>query len=73
MKKSLRQLCLEEYGEDFVEEYDKVCRGIPIGGLLYTVCFIDMVEEVKEKYKGQWEQESFIDKIKKKFRKIFNE
>lgn len=32
-KKDLREVCREKYGDDFVEMYDMVNNGIPIGNL----------------------------------------
>lgn len=46
-KKTLRDKVVEMYGEEAGVYYDKTCQGIPIGGLLETVVFIDMVEEAR--------------------------
>lgn len=46
-KKTLRDKVVEMYGEEAGVYYDKICQGIPIGGLLETVVFIDMVEEAR--------------------------
>lgn len=45
---NLRQACVDKYGEEFGEKYDSLCQGIPIGGFLETIGFIDMVEKVKK-------------------------
>lgn len=50
-KKDLRELCKMEYGKDFVQKYDILSDGCPIGGLGTTIAFIEMVEAVKSKYK----------------------
>lgn len=47
-KKDLREICRKKYGDDFVEMYDKVNRGIPIGNMVETMIFIAMVEEAKK-------------------------
>ena len=47
-KDSLRDKCIETYGEEFGELYDEVCRGNAIGGFLETRAFIDMIEAVKQ-------------------------
>lgn len=46
-KKDLRTKCVERYGEEFGELYDKVNSGIPIGDATYTIIFLQMVEAVK--------------------------
>lgn len=46
----LRELCRREYGDKFVELYDLVNHGVPIGGLYETIIFLQMVGEVKIKY-----------------------
>ena len=38
----------EEYVDDFVEKYEKINRGIPIGGMYETMLFIDMIERIKK-------------------------
>ena len=37
----------KEYVDEALDKYDKVNRGIPIGGILDTIAFLDMVERVK--------------------------
>ena len=54
---TLRELCRQEYGDDFAKDYDTLCNGGVIGGLAETITFVDMVEAVKEKYRGQWRNE----------------
>ena len=49
-KQNLRELCVKEYGEKFGELYDKSNKGIPIGGYLDTIIFLNKIEEVKKKY-----------------------
>jgi len=38
----------EEYVEEFLDKYDKINRGIPIGGFTETAVFVDMIERIKE-------------------------
>lgn len=47
-KFNLRQACVDKYGEEFGESYDSICQGIPIGGFIETVIFLNMVEQVKK-------------------------
>lgn len=49
-KPDLRQLCVDRYGEEFGEFYDKSCRGEPIGTLTETLVFLHMIEKVKKEY-----------------------
>lgn len=49
-KPSLRELCIDKYGEEFGEFYDKSCRGEPIGTLTETLIFLHMIEEVRKEY-----------------------
>lgn len=52
----LRCACIDKYSKEFGEEageefgrmYDSINRGIPIGGFLETIAFLDMVEKVKK-------------------------
>ena len=44
-KKTLRDKLVEMYGEEAGIYYDKTNQGIPIGGFLETVVFLQMVEE----------------------------
>ena len=37
----------EEYVEEFLEKYDKLNRGIPIGGFAETIVFLDLIERIK--------------------------
>ncbi len=46
-KKTLRDKVVEMYGEEAGAYYDNLSQGIPIGGLLKTVVFIDIVEEAR--------------------------
>lgn len=50
-KKDLREVCREKYGDDFVEMYDMVNNGIPIGNLRETQIFLAMVKAAEE---GEW-------------------
>ena len=47
-RKDLRQLCVEEYGEEFGEMYDMVSGGQAIGNLEETMIFLSMIEKVKK-------------------------
>jgi len=38
----------EDYVEEFLEKYDNLNRGIPIGVLAETIVFLDMIEQIKE-------------------------
>ena len=46
-RKSLRDKCIEAYGEEFGEIYDSLCMGIPVGGFKETATILQMIEEVK--------------------------
>ena len=37
----------EEYVDEFLEKYDDINRGIPIGGMAETAVFLDMIEQIK--------------------------
>ena len=53
-KPTLRELCRQEYGDEFVEMYDALSDGEPIGGIVETIVFIEMVENVKYEHLGKW-------------------
>lgn len=38
----------EDYVDEFLAKYDDINRGIPIGGMVETVVFLDMIERIKE-------------------------
>lgn len=38
----------EEYVNEFLEKYDNLSRGIPIGGIYETAVFLDMIETIRE-------------------------
>ena len=38
----------EEYVEEFLSNYDNINRGIPIGGIVETMTFINLIERIKE-------------------------
>lgn len=46
-RKSLRDKCIEAYGEEFGEIYDSLCMGIPVGGFNATAMILQMIEDVK--------------------------
>ena len=41
-----------EYVEEALDKYDKINRGIPIGGFAETVAYLNMIERVKEDMPG---------------------
>lgn len=51
------------YVDEALEKYDKINRGIPIGGMAETVAFIDMVETVKSEVEGRqkWLKEVSVE------------
>lgn len=53
MKRTLRDICIAEYGEEFGEKYDQLNRGMAIGNLEQTVEFLDKVEAVRYKYEDE--------------------
>lgn len=46
-RKSLRDKCIEAYGEEFGEIYDNLCMGVPVGGFMETAAILQMIEKVK--------------------------
>ena len=38
----------EEYVEEFLTKYDNLNRGIPIGGMVETIVFLEMIEQIKK-------------------------
>ncbi len=46
-RKSLRDKCIEAYGEEFGEIYDYLCTGVPIGGFKETAIILQMIEAVR--------------------------
>lgn len=49
VEKNLGAECVEEA----LDNYDKINRGIPIGGIADTVIFLDMVETVRAEVEGR--------------------
>lgn len=37
----------EDYVDEFLSKYDDMNRGIPIGGMVETVVFLDMIERIR--------------------------
>lgn len=37
----------EEYVEEFCDKYDRINKGIPIGGFTETAVFLDLIEKIK--------------------------
>lgn len=50
-KKDLREFGAD-YVEEFLDKYDKINMGVPIGGLQETIVFLDLVETIKK----EWEK-----------------
>lgn len=50
IKPSLRELCINRYGEEFGKIYDKSCRGESVGTLTETLTFLHMIEKVRKEY-----------------------
>ena len=46
----LRELLVQDYGEQAGKMYDSINEGIPIGGLAETIAFLDAVEQCKKKH-----------------------
>ncbi len=42
----------EEFVEEFLEKYDKINSGVPIGNFLETAAFVDMIGKIKEDILG---------------------
>lgn len=38
----------EDYVEEFLTKYDDINRGIPIGGLVETMIFLNMIERIRK-------------------------
>lgn len=38
----------EEYVEEFLDSYDKINKGIPMGNYLETIAFLDLIETIKK-------------------------
>lgn len=38
----------KDYVEEFLEKYDDINSGIPIGGIAETMVFLDMIEQIKK-------------------------
>lgn len=38
----------EDYVEEFLEKYDDINRGIPIGGMEETIVYLSMIEQIKK-------------------------
>jgi hypothetical protein len=47
-KPSLREKCIQAYGEEFGEIYDTLNSGGTVGGFLETALVLDMIEAVKK-------------------------
>ena len=38
----------KDYVEEFLAKYDDINRGIPIGGMVETITFINLIERIKK-------------------------
>lgn len=38
----------EKYVEEFLSNYDNMNRGIPIGGIVETITFLNLIERIKK-------------------------
>lgn len=47
-KKDLREICHEKYGNDFVELYDLLSSGVPIGNFDETIIILNMIEAARK-------------------------
>lgn len=56
-KESLRDYCLNKYGEEFIEKYDALNEGIPIGNFYETVSFLDEVSIAREEWQKRMKGE----------------
>ena len=67
LKEEGRKWCIrefgEQYGDEYVEKYEAINKGIPIGDMYETMVFIDMVETIKRELKEKT--------IKQRIRKLF--
>lgn len=52
-KKSLREFCREKYGDEFIELYDKLGSGEPIGNFAETAIFLEAIERAKAELRGE--------------------
>lgn len=49
-KESLRDYCLNKYGEEFIEKYDTLGSGGVIGNFYETISFLDDVSIAKKEW-----------------------
>ena len=54
LKRDLRDLCREAYGEPFVRQYDILGSGGTIGDFRQTVEFLKKIEQIKKDNEGWW-------------------
>lgn len=50
-KESLRDYCLNKYGEEFIEKYDTLYSGGVIGNFYETVLFLDEVSIARAEWR----------------------
>ena len=67
LKEEGRKWCAREFGEqyesEFVEKYETINRGMPIGGFCETSVFLEMVETIRK----EQEKKTIVNRIKKLF------
>jgi len=49
-KPTLRDRCVEAYGEEFGEIYDNMNRGVPVGDLGDTILYLGQIEEIRKRF-----------------------
>lgn len=52
-KFDLRKACVEAYGEEFGQIYDKLSSGEPVAGFIETCAIIDMIEKVRSEHEDE--------------------
>ncbi len=55
----------EQYGDEFVEKYVNINRGIPIGGIFETIEFIGLVEKIKK----DLQEKTLAKRLRKAFKR----
>lgn len=47
---SLRDLCEKEYGSEFLEDYDRLRDGMPVGDMGRTMETLEKIDKARAKY-----------------------
>lgn len=47
-EKKLRDYCHEKYGDEFIEIYDRLARGEPVGDFAETAMILELIEQAKK-------------------------